>query len=82
MHVTTAKPTEDADVYRDLRPNLKPVLRFPSVTPVHHDIDNSDRWFQFQDFRKQYGRSKRECNNHRSRASAETPRFPLLEEKG
>ena len=69
-------------IYRDHRPNLEPVLRFPPVATVHHDIDNSDRWFQFQGFQNQYIPSKRERKNHKSRASAETSCLPLLEEEG
>ena len=50
MNVTTVKSMEDANVYHYHRPNLEPFLRFPAMVSVHHDINDSDRRFQFPDF--------------------------------
>lgn len=48
--VVSNKPVSNADVYHYHRPHLEEKLKSPSVCTVHHDLNETDNWLDYNKF--------------------------------
>lgn len=53
-YVISKDPIKDAHVYHYHRINVQKNVSHPSIVTVHHDLDDTDRWFRFENFYDKY----------------------------
>ncbi|MBS0882847.1 glycosyltransferase family 4 protein [Pantoea sp. JGM49] len=56
--IDSVNPIEDADIYHYHRPHLEENLKNNSVVTVHHDINDTDDWLNYDKFHDRYNEAK------------------------
>lgn len=54
----TSEPLDNADIYHYHRPNLEKELKQNSIVTVHHDLEDTDSWFNIDDYLNRYKEAK------------------------
>ncbi|MDQ4429040.1 glycosyltransferase [Yokenella regensburgei] len=56
--IKSETPVFNADLYHYHRPHLEKKLRKNSIVTVHHDLNDTDDWLQYEKFHDRYAESK------------------------
>ncbi|MCK8066948.1 glycosyltransferase family 4 protein [Cobetia sp. 1CM21F] len=56
--IVSNKPVDNADIYHYHRPHLEKELKPNSICTVHHDLDETDHWLDYEKFHNIYQSSQ------------------------